>query len=258
MTCETLEIVEKYDGQVAEIILNDAPANILGAAMMAEIRTFLKADINNKDRKLIIFTGAGDHFSFGASVEEHSKDQVADMLPVFHIMIGDILTHPVPTMARVSGLCLGGGFELALACGLIFAAEESKYAVPEIQLGVFPPVAAVLLPFLGNAVTATHMLLSGAKLSAGEMMDCGLVNRVTAQNELDHVIGNYIEKHLLPRSASSLRFANRAVRMSAGSLYRQHICELERLYLNELMNSHDANEGITAFLNKRPAKWKNC
>jgi cyclohexa-1,5-dienecarbonyl-CoA hydratase len=257
MTYQTLDIEEEYNGQVAVITLNDPPANILTAAMMAEIRTFLKDDASNQDRKMLIFKGAGDHFCFGASVEEHTAEQVDNMLPGFHVMIGDILAHPVPTLAQVSGFCLGGGFELAVACGLIFAGEKSKYAVPEIQLGVFPPVAAALLPFLANGVTASHMLLTGAKLSAEQMKDCGIVNEVIPAAELDQYVADYIEKNILPRSASSLRFANRAVRMSVNSLYRQHICDLERLYLDELMKSHDANEGINAFLAKRPAEWKN-
>jgi len=257
MTYQTIEIIEKYDGQVAEIILNDAPANILTAAMMAEIRNFLKNDLENADRKLILFKGAGDHFCFGASVEEHTADQVNDMLPGFHLMIGDILAHPTPTMAQVSGFCLGGGFELAIACGLIFAGERSKYAVPEIQIGVFPPVAAALLPFLGNGVTASHMLLTGEKLTARDMHECGIVNQVAPDQDLGQVVESYIEKNILPRSASSLRFANRAARMSVNSIYRQHICDLERLYLNELMKSHDANEGIGAFLEKRAPEWRN-
>lgn len=257
MTYQTLEIKEKYDGQVVEIILNDPPANILTAAMMAEIRAFLKDDLNNRNRKLVIFRGAGDHFCFGASVEEHTRDQVDNMLPGFHLMCGDILAHPVPTMAVVSGFCLGGGFELAIACGLIFAEEKSKYAVPEIQLGVFPPVAAALLPFLSSAVTASHMLLTGSKLTAQEMLGCGVINQIAPREDLDQLIEGYIEKNILPRSASSLRFANRAVRMSINALYRQHIGDLERLYLDELMKSHDANEGINSFLAKRTPDWKN-
>lgn len=258
MAYETIEINERYDGQVAEVILNDAPANILTAAMMAEIRAFLKADLKNNNRKLLIFKGAGNHFCFGASVEEHTADQVDNMLPNFHIMCGDILSHPVPTLAKVSGLCLGGGFELALVCGLIFAGEKSKYAVPEIQLGVFPPVAAALLPFLGNAVLASDMLLTGNKITAKEMMQAGLINKISPEADLDQVIDDYIENNILPRSASSLRFANRAVRISVNSLYRQHIGDLERLYLKELMKSHDANEGIGSFLSKRKPEWKNA
>ncbi len=257
MTYQTLEIIEKYDRQVIEIALIEPPANILTKAMMAEIRNFLKDDLNNPNRKIIIFTGAGNHFSFGASVEEHTAEMVDDMLPGFHLMIGDILSHPVPTLAKVSGLCLGGGFELAIACGMIFADEKSKYAVPEIQLGVFPPVAAALLPFLGNGVMAVHMLLSGTKVTAREMQDAGLINHITKGGELDQFVNEYLEQNILPHSASSLRFANRAVRMSINTHYRQHICDLERLYLNELMNSHDAAEGINAFLAKKPPLWKN-
>lgn len=258
MTFKTITINELYDGQVAELVLNAPPANILTAEMMQEIREFLAADKSNNARKLIIIKGSGDSFCFGASVEEHTADQVNDMLPGFHKMCGDIISHPVATLAQVSGFCLGGGFELAIACSLVFADETAKFAVPEIQLGVFPPVAASLLPLLGNGGLANDMLLTGKKLSASALMSQGVVNHVSDKAELQDDINSYIEKNLLPRSASSLRFAHQAARLTVVNHYNATIPVLEKLYLESLMATADANEGIQSFIEKRKPEWKDC
>jgi len=258
MTYETLKIDELYDGAVSEIALDAPPGNILTAKMMAEIEAQLDIEDANADRKLVVFTGAGYHFSFGASVEEHRRDQVGAMLPAFHRLIGKILACPTPTLAKVSGQCLGGGFELALVCTFILAGEEARFATPEISLGVFPPVAALLLPEISGSMLASRMVLTGAKLGAEELHRAGLVMSVSKKGEIDGDAAAFIEKHILPKSASSLRYAHRATRMMLARHYEAHIGELERLYLDELMSSHDANEGISAFLEKRPMEWINA
>jgi len=254
---ETISINETFDGQVAEIILDVPPANILSAAMMQEIRDFLAEDKKNKSRKLLIIKGSGESFCFGASVEEHTAEQVTDMLPGFHQMCGDILSHPVATLAQVSGFCLGGGFELAIVCSLIFADETARFAVPEIQLGVFPPVAASLLPILAGGTLANEMLLTGKKFAADKLAGLGVVTQVSAKAELQDDINSYIEKNLLPRSASSLRFAHQAARLSVVNHYQATIGILEKLYLEELMSSNDANEGINSFVEKRKPQWND-
>lgn len=257
MTYETLKISELHDGAVCEIGLNAPPGNILSAKMMAEIEAQLALEEANAARKLIVFIGMGDHFSFGASVEEHQRDQVGAMLPAFHRLMGKILAHPTPTLAKVSGQCLGGGFELALVCSFILADEDARFATPEIQLGVFPPVAALLLPQISSSMLACKMVLTGAKAGAEDLHRAGVVMSVSSKGELDGDATAFIEKHILPKSASSLRYAHRATRMTLARHYETHIGELERLYLKELMSSHDANEGIRAFLEKRPVEWCN-
>ncbi len=257
MAFETISINEIFDGQVAELILNAPPANILSAAMMQEIRTFLAEDKCNKSRKLIVIKGISDSFCFGASVEEHTADQVNDMLPGFHLMCGDIISHPVATLAQVSGFCLGGGFELAIACSLVFADETAKFAVPEIQLGVFPPVAASLLPVLGGSSLANDMLLTGKKVSAELLAARGVVTNVSSQADLQGHVDHYIENNILPRSASSLRFAHQAARLTVVNHYQATIPVLEKLYLEGLMATHDANEGINSFVEKRKPQWND-
>lgn len=258
MAYETLKVIELYNGAVCEIVLNTPPGNILTARMMEELAAQFEIEDGNRDRKLIVIAGAGDHFSFGASVEEHRRDQVGAMLPAFHRLMGTILSHPTPTLAKVTGQCLGGGFELALVCSFIAASEEARFAAPEISLGVFPPVAALLLPPLAGAMFAARTVLTGAKMSAEDLYRAGLVARVSHRGEIEDDVSAFIEKEILPKSASSLRFAQRATRMDLAHRYATQIDALERLYLDELMASHDANEGIEAFIEKRPAEWKNA
>lgn len=255
MGYETIKISEKFDGQAIEVTLNAPPANILTAAMMGEISRFMQQCRDNAGLKLVIFKGEGDNFSFGASVEEHTADQVGSMLPGFHRMIGEILDHPVPTLAQVSGFCLGGGFELALACSFIAADEKATFSVPEIQLGVFPPVAAALLPQMAGGSTAARMILTGARLKAPDLKAAGIVTMIAENGGLQAVVDTFFEKELRPLSASSLRFAHRASRMSIVGEYRRLIGDLERLYLDDLMATHDANEGIRSFIEKRRPVW---
>jgi len=169
MNHKLIEVTERNDGEITEIALGPPPANVLSAAMMEEISAQLREDAKKPQKKLVIFTGQGKHFSFGASVEEHTADRVGDMLPKFHSMIGDLLNCDIPTLARVSGRCLGGAFELVLACDFIFAAAGAKLGVPEMQLGVFPPVACVLVPLKCSGQLALQMAMTGESFTAEEL-----------------------------------------------------------------------------------------
>ena len=258
MDYQHIIINETYDGQVAEVTLQPPPANIVSSAMMDEISRFLDAQQGISHRKLLIIAGAGKHFSFGAAVEEHTPDRVRGMLPKFHRFIGAVLASRVPTLAKVTGCCLGGGYELALACTFMFADHKAKFAVPEINLGVFPPPASVLLPLRGGDAFASEMILGGEMLPASRMKEQGIVNGVSEEGGLDADVAAFIERVILPKSAAALRFACTAARMSTVTHYGQYIDRLEALYLDGLMNTVDAVEGITAFLEKRDVAWTNA
>jgi cyclohexa-1,5-dienecarbonyl-CoA hydratase len=254
MSHQCISIREHYDGRVLEITLGPPPGNIVTMALLEELSAELD-NVDNGARKLVVLTGEGKHFSFGASVEEHRADQVAAMLPRFHATIRKLLTCDIPTMAKVSGMCLGGGFELALACGMIACDKGAKLGVPEIKLGVFPPVAAVLLGCNVGDAFANEIILTGEAYPAETAWRMGIVNLVAADESLDDLVNGFIEKHILPKSASSLRLAFRVARERVREHYDQHIAAAEKLYLEELMSTADAVEGIEAFLAKREPKW---
>lgn len=257
MGFKTIRINETFDDQVIELTLNMPPANILSAPMMGEILLFMQQQRKHDKLKLVVFKGEGKNFCFGASIEEHTADQVSDMLQKFHNLIDEILGHPVPTLAQVSGYCLGGGFELALACTFIVADETAKFSVPEIRLGVFPPVAAVLLPYVAtNSVTA-RMIITGTMMDAQGLKDAGLTALIAEKGDIQAAVDTFIKEEIIPKSSSSLRFAHRATRLSLVRHYRSLIKDMEKLYLNDLMKTHDANEGIQSFIEKRTPIWRD-
>ncbi len=257
MTDQLIRVEEQFDGQVLEIVIATAPANILSANVMTQISVVLEKSQAEKNRKLIVISGEGKHFSFGASVEEHQPDQVGSMLPQFHKFIGQIVDSKIPTMAKLKGCCLGGGFEVAMATTFCFADESLKGGVPEIQLAVFPPVAAALLPIKLAESHASQIILSGDNFTGAELKEFGLIQKLSKPGELDQDVNAFIEKTILPKSASSLRFAHQASRMVLSDHYAKFIGRLEDLYLKQLMATKDAVEGISAFVEKRKPEWTN-
>ena len=258
MMSDLLSVKRIYNESISEITLGPAPANIISEAMIGELLAQIEKDENDTDCRGIILVGSGDNFSFGASVEEHTASRVGQMLPQFHLLIEKVLASSIPVMAKVSGNCLGGGFELALACHFVFADKSAKFAVPEIKLGVFPPPACALLSSKIGEGIANEMIITGGTKSAEDLYHAGLVNHLCEDAAaIDEKLAPFIEKQINRTSASSLRFATRAARLVVVKRYRNNIKDLESLYLNDLMSSNDANEGIQSFIEKRRATWTN-
>lgn len=253
---EKILIETLYDGQVLRLILNAPKANVLDAEMMSALQAALDALRAQPHVKMIQLQGTGDHFSFGASVAEHTREKAGAMLAQFHQLFYTLAELSIPTMALVSGQCLGGAMELALMCNLIYADSTARLGQPEIVLGVFPPPASILLPLKIGQSRAEELLISGRSATAEEAHALGFVNRVfESKDALEAGANDWIAKHVLPKSASSLRFALRAGRYEFNRTLHERLQTLERLYLDELMVTHDANEGIAAFMEKRQATW---
>lgn len=256
---QKIKIEFTHDGAVARVILDDGKGNVLDAIMMNDLLEAFAAFKENKDIKLITFEGAGKHFSFGASVEEHTKEKCGDMLKYFHKLFYNIVEMSIPTMAKVSGQCLGGGMELALACNFIFADMSAFMGQPEIMLGVYAPPASLLLPMKIGSARAEELLLTGDSIGADRAKELGLVNKVFDNKEaMNFALDEWISKKICRKSASSLKYAVRVSRMNFNETIMNKLPELEKIYVNELMNTDDANEGIKSFIKKRKPVWKNC
>ena len=254
------KILTEYfcDRQVVRITLNAPKANILDAAMMSEIAAELRALKSEPAVKLLEFCATGDHFSFGASVQEHTREQAPRMLDQFHGLFHSLIDLAIPTAALVSGQCLGGGLELALMCNFLFVDETAKLGQPEINLAVFAPPSSLILPLKIGQARADALLLTGASISAAEALAAGLAFRVFASREvMQQKVDEWVQKEILPKSASSLRFAVKAARHLFNDALTERLKKVERMYLSELMNTHDANEGIASFLERRPPIWEN-
>jgi cyclohexa-1,5-dienecarbonyl-CoA hydratase len=244
-------------GAWVRLVLDAPPGNVLSMDMAGELRDALAQVGPEQGIKLVTLEGAGSHFSYGASVPEHLPPAVKDMLPTFHALIRALLEVPAPTAAIVRGRCLGGGFELALACDLVFAADTALLGVPEVTLGVFPPAAAALLPARIGSARAARAVIGGDALSASWWAEAGLVTRVSPPDRLDDDVREWFAQHVAPRSAVALSHASRAVRESLRVSALPVLAALEQQYLKALIFTHDGVEGCKAFVEKRPPQWKD-
>ncbi|MDQ7065376.1 MAG: enoyl-CoA hydratase-related protein [candidate division KSB1 bacterium] len=244
-----------HDRQVLTITLNAPKGNVIDRQMMQEIRMVVDGEARQPQVKLLVFKGAGSHFSFGASVPEHQKEYVKDMLSTFHDLFRALIDLSKPLTAVVRGQCLGGGLELAAFCNWIFASEDARFGQPEIQLGVFPPVASLVLPHRVGQSAADDLNLTGRSLTAQEARAIGLVYSVSADPE--QALEEFVQAHILPKSAVALQFAFSTSRYLMHEQFLKHIAAVERLYVERLMETRDANEGIAAFLEKRKPVWMN-
>lgn len=256
---QKIKLSYTHNDSVARIILDDGKGNVLDHIMMEELLETLKSFGNNNNIKLITFEGEGKHFSFGASVEEHTKELAATMLQSFHQLFYVIRDLAIPTLSKISGQCLGGGLELALASNFLFADKSARVGQPEIILGVFPPPASIILPLkIGNA-RAEELLITGKTITAEEGKVLGLINDVFEdKTAMETALDEWITKNIVPKSASSLRYAVKAARTTFNYILGNKLPMLEYMYVNQLMATADANEGINSFLEKRKPEWKNC
>lgn len=250
-----LHVRREHDDALLRITLARPKANLIDAAMIAALSAALAAHRGQSGLRGVLLDHEGPHFSFGASVEEHLPGHCAQMLASLHALLGDMLDYAAPILVAVRGQCLGGGLELALAGGPIFAAPDAKFGQPEMKLGVFAPAASVLLPWRVNQPAAEDLLFSGRTIGADEARAIGLVQYV-ADDPAAAALA-YFTEHLAPRSGASLGFALAAARGKRAREARIRLAEVEKLYLDGLMATHDANEGLAAFLAKRPPQWEH-
>jgi cyclohexa-1,5-dienecarbonyl-CoA hydratase len=250
-----LKVWLERDGALLRLRLAKPKANLIDAAMIGALAAALDAHRSNPGLLAALIDHEGPHFSFGASVEEHLPARCEQMLDQLHALLREMLLWPRPILVAVRGQCLGGGLELAAAGSLIFAAPGAQLGQPEMKLGVFAPAASVLLPLRIGQGRAEDLLYSGRSISAPQAQAWGLVNEV-AEDPLDAALG-YFDKHLAQKSGASLAFAVQAARLRFAELAQARLEALEALYLQELMATRDAKEGLQAFIEKRQPEWEH-
>ena len=255
MAGQPVSVAFNSDETRAAFRLYHPKGNSLTLDMIEALRAGLESIAANPHLKLITIEGAGADFSFGANIPEHAPGAIERVLPAMHELIFDLLDAPAPTAALVRGRCLGGGFELALACDFIFATGDATFALPEIALGVFPPAASALLPWRVGGARATRAIVTGETRGAREWEAAGLLEVAAPDAELQHHVDTWFSRTLAPRSAEALRNATVAARASLLADVRVDLPWLERLYLDKASRTADAGEGIAAFLEKRSPRW---
>lgn len=250
-----LKVGREREGRLLRLTLARPKANIVDAAMIAALDSAFAQECSSPALSAVLLDAEGPHFSFGASVEEHLPAQCAAMLSAIHGLVRRMLDCKVPILVAIKGQCLGGGLEVAAAGHILFATPDAQLGQPEIKLGVFAPAASCLLPERIGQARAEDLLYSGRSISGDEARACGLVNFVDADPSAAALA--YFDRHLADKSASSLRHAVKAAREAFAGRVSARITAVERLYLEKLMSTRDAVEGLEAFIAKRPAKWVN-
>ncbi len=248
----------KIEDRVARVTFARPPLNIFNIAMMREVNDALNQCSQQRELVGVVFDAAEDcrAFSAGVAVEEHAEETIFQMLDSFHAIFRNMEQLARPTVAVIDGPALGGGCELVAACDMAIASERSRFGQPEIKLGVFPPVAAVLLPQTIGDKRARELILTGELVDAAEAARLGLVNYVVPVDQLEQKTFELLSR-LRELSAAALEHAKKAIDLGRGRSLDSALKEVENMYLHELMKTHDATEGINAFIEKRKPVWRN-
>lgn len=242
---------------IATVTLNRPPLNILHIAMMDELNRLLETVLADANLTALVLRARGKAFSAGVDVSDHTAERVGEMIREFHGIFRKLAAADALTLAAVNGAALGGGCELAIFCDIILASDRAKLGQPEVQVGVFPPVAACTLPLRIGIKKAIELNAIGMTVEAREAQAIGLVNQVYPADEFDQRVDSYLND-IRNLSRPVVRLAKRATTGTTREQLLLHLDQVERLYLDELMKLYDAHEGIAAFREKRQPDWKHA
>jgi len=248
--------VEDGGGGIARLVLDRPPLNILGIAMLVEIAHAIDALSVREDLRVMVIEAEGKAFSAGVDVEDHVEKKVRPMIAAFHGVFRRLAAFEPVTIAAVHGAALGGGCEVAAFCDLVVASEDATFGQPEIQLGLFPPLAAAAFPYFVKGKKTLEMMLLGETFDAAEAERIGLVNRVVPADRLREEIEDLVGS-LGGLSAAALRLTKKAYYAGIDVPFDEAFDRAERIYLDELMRTRDAVEGISAFRERREPRWSH-
>src|SRR5438270_3905802 len=238
------------DGFAAHVTLRNPPLNVIDIPMMDELSAALAEIESQPAISIVVLRGQGANFSAGVDVVAHTRDKVASMLEKFHHVIRALIATRKVTIASVHGHCLGGGAELAMVCDLVYTAEDAKWGFPEIQLGCFPPVAITALSALIGQKRASDLILTGRMIRGEEAARIGLSNQALPSNQLETGLNEAVRR-LSSLSPAALAITKKAIYAWDSMHFDKGLTRAENIYLDELMKTQDANEGIRAFMEKR-------
>jgi cyclohexa-1,5-dienecarbonyl-CoA hydratase len=252
-----VEVVSSRGGAWRRIILGGGRGNLLSLDLIRALGEALHALESERGIKWLTIEGTGGEFSYGARIQEHTAEMMRTVLPETHRIIKRLLAFPAATAALVEGRCLGGGFELALACDDMIATETATFGLPEIRLAAFAPVAAAILPLRVGASRATRAIVTGQLQGAQYWHDAGLLSMVAPQSSLLDAAGAWFDAHMAPHSAVAMSHAVSAARLTLRAQAEPALDAAERDYLGGLLATADAAEGVNAWLEKRSPNWKD-
>ncbi|MGQ9506447.1 MAG: enoyl-CoA hydratase/isomerase family protein [Candidatus Bathycorpusculaceae bacterium] len=249
-------IIYEKDGEVAKLTINRPPFNILNVETLQEIAKALEDLREDNSVKVLVISGAGEKaFSAGVDIKDHFPEKIEETLNCFHNIFHLLVEIKKPTIAVVHGFAFGGGCELASACDVVLASEDAQFGQQEVKVGAIPTVACVLLPRIIGRKKALEIIFTGDTITAAEAKKLGLVNEVFPSSELDEAVKKFVEK-FREKSPIVLKLVRMAVYQSLDKNFKEALDSVTSIYLNNLMKTEDAVEGLKAFLEKRRPLWK--
>jgi cyclohexa-1,5-dienecarbonyl-CoA hydratase len=250
----TTRIAAHLASPVAWIALQNPPLNVIDIRMMEELSQSLAEIEARNDISVIVLSGEGANFSAGVNVADHTPDKIEEMLGKFHAVIRAVVSTKKVTLASVHGNCLGGGAELAMVCDMVYTTDSARWAFPEIKLGCYPPVACAALATLVGQKRATELVLTGRTISGSEAANMGLANRAVPEQDLANAVEQTVQQ-LTQLSSAALAVTKKAFYAWDAAHFDKGLARAEKIYLEDLMKTSDAHEGIRAFMEKRQPKW---
>jgi cyclohexa-1,5-dienecarbonyl-CoA hydratase len=246
----------RVDGEVVRLTLDRPEHNLLNERMLAEVAAGINAVSEQRGVKLILLDSAAKAFCGGIEVGEYTQRRVFQLLDAFHVAFSAMLDTSKPLLVVVNGAAFGGGAELAALGDLVIATPKARFAQPEIKLGIFPPLAAAILPYILGPKLALEQVLTGETMTAERAHELGLVNWVVPENELEKKVEEIVAK-VTAQSGPVLTMAKKAIIGSMGLPLRDGVRNSMKVFLNELADLEDSQEGLRALVEKRAPKWKN-
>lgn len=254
-TTTSSRVLIQRQSSVCGLNLNNPPLNVIDIPMMEELSRELASIEADPAVSVILIAGAGKIFSAGVDVAAHTPDKVSEMLTKFHAVVRTLVSSRKVTVAAVHGNCLGGGAELAMVCDLAFTADSATWGFPEIKLGCYPPVAVTALSAVVGQKQAADLILTGRTISGNEAAQIGLANCAVPSDQLDAAVRECVDR-LVTLSPAALAITKKAFYAWDSIHFDKGLARAENIYLQELIMTADAQEGIAAFLQKREPRWK--
>lgn len=255
VTSVSSRIAVAVEGAIARLTLQNPPLNVIDLAMMDELSQALTDIEARPEISVVVLSGSEKAFSAGVDVAAHTPDKIDEMLSKFHGAILKLVSLKKVTIAAVRGHCLGGGAEVAMVCDMVYTTEAATWGFPEIKLGCYPPVAATALAALIGQKQAADLVLTGRTITGEQAAGIGLANRAVAEGELDGVVLETLDQ-ITKLSSAALAVTKKAIYAWDAIHFDKGLARAEKVYLEDLMKTEDAQEGIKAFMEKRDPKWK--
>ena len=246
----------RIEAGVARMTLRRPEHNLLNEAMLREIAGGITLAGERNDVKLIVLDSACKVFCGGIDVGEYTSQRVFQMLDAFHAAFAGMLEVGKPVVCVVNGPAIGGGAELAAFGDLVIATPKARFAQPEISIGIFPPLAATILPYLVGPKIALELVLTGEPVTAERALELGMVNRLVPEPQLEQAVKDLVTR-ISGHSGPVLAMAKKAILGGMGLSLREGLKQSMNIFLHELYRLEDSQEGLRAMVEKRKPNWKN-